>query len=79
MHRELLGQLAKLQARGNGREGIKKEREVGREGEGRVGRREGGGGGRKKEEKKREGREVKMTTVENAESILNTHGVSTLC
>ena len=45
MHRELLGQLAKLQARGNGREGIKEEREVGREGEGRVGRREGGGGG----------------------------------
>ena len=69
-----------MQAGGNGREGIKEEREVGREGEGRVGRREGGeGGGRKKEEKKREGREVKMTTVENAESILNTHGVSTLC
>ena len=34
-----------MQARGNGREGIKEEREVGREGEGRVGRREGGGGG----------------------------------
>ena len=52
MHLELLGQLAKLQAGGNGREGIKGEREVGREG-GRKGRKEGGGKEKGGEEKGR--------------------------
>lgn len=52
MHLELLGQLAKLQAGGNGREGIKEEREVGREG-GKKGRKEGGGKEKGGEEKGR--------------------------
>ena len=74
MHLELLGQLAKLQAGGNGREGIKEEREVGREG-GKKGRKEERGEGKRRRRKGKKGdREVKTMMVENAESILNIHG-----